>query len=73
MTQQDGILYDFEIVFHGTVIKTFDKLLMMIEKELIDQDQTQSERFKIAQKLFFDYRDDLNSQRVVNKIKEILG
>lgn len=70
---QDGFLYDFEIVFPGPADIKFNELLKHIDDELSNPKQVKSDRYKIVQKFFFEYRDALNSKRVVNKIKEILG
>jgi len=68
---EDGLLYDYEIVFPGTVTNTFSKLLETIEFELDNIYKEKNMKYIIAQKIFYRYLDCENSRRVVEKLKAI--
>jgi CDP-glycerol glycerophosphotransferase (TagB/SpsB family) len=71
--EQDGILYDFDVAFPGPVVRDFGALLGALETELAaEKGQASSDRYAVAQKFFYKYRDADNSKRVVEKVKECL-
>ncbi len=69
--QQEGMIYDFDIAFPGPVVNNIDNLCHQIETQLKQINDPKTERYKIAQKLFYKYIDNNNSNRVVNMIKKI--
>jgi CDP-glycerol glycerophosphotransferase len=69
---QNGLLYDLDIVFPGPVAKDFSSLLSEIDRELRANDQIHNERYKIARKIFYNYTDDRNTRRVVDRVKYTL-
>ncbi len=69
---QNGLLYDLDIVFPGPVVQNFLLLLEEIDKELNTNIQIHSEKYKIARKIFFEHIDDKNTERVIKKIKRRL-
>jgi CDP-glycerol glycerophosphotransferase len=70
--QQNGLLYDFEMVFPGPVVTTFSDLLIKIEEELANPSQVKSEKYSFSQKFFYEFTDARNSERVVSRIKNKL-
>jgi CDP-glycerol glycerophosphotransferase len=69
---QDGLLYDEEIIFPGKVTEQYSDLLSSIKEELDNPTQTNSQKYKTSQKFFFDHIDTENSQRVIKKVKQLL-
>jgi len=67
---QNGLLYDFEMIFPGPVVKKFAQVLHNMDEELTAPSQANSEKYRFAQKFFFEYIDDKNSERVISKIME---
>lgn len=67
-SKQNGLLYDMDIVFPGPVVSDFEALLVALEKELVEADQVHCERYQICKKFFFNYLDDQNAQRVVDRL-----
>lgn len=68
---QRGFFYDFEDIFPGEICYSFDELLL----ELQNYDKAKSESIKEkslkAKKIFYKYSDTKNSQRVVDKVKDL--
>lgn len=71
--QQDGLLYDHDIIFPGPAVNNMSSLLVDMDNELSKNEQVNSTPYKIARKFFFDYRDEHNSQRVMDNIFRILS
>lgn len=69
---QDGLLYDFEMIFPSSLIFTFDKLLKELDKELSNPTQLKTDKYKLSQNLFFNKIDINNSKRVIEKVKNVL-
>jgi len=69
---QDGILYDFDLIFPGPVVKTFDALLDELDREFQTGGQTESERYQFSRKFFYNYIDTENSKRVVERVTQLL-
>ncbi|MCD6366199.1 MAG: CDP-glycerol glycerophosphotransferase family protein, partial [Bacteroidales bacterium] len=69
---QNGLLYDLDIVFPGPVASDFHSLINEINIELTTNTQIQMEKYKIARKIFFEYADDKNTERVIVKVKKAL-
>jgi CDP-glycerol glycerophosphotransferase len=70
--EQDGLLYDLELVFPGPIVKEASALFTSIEKYLKPRIGQKSERYNFSQQLFFKHLDEGNSVRVVNKVKALL-
>lgn len=68
---QDGLLYDMKIAFPGPVVSDFEELLIKMDEELSGPSLTQTERYQLAQKLFYEFKDDQNSKRVVQRINNL--
>ncbi|MEP1305329.1 MAG: CDP-glycerol glycerophosphotransferase family protein [Balneola sp.] len=69
---QDGLLYDYNLVFPGKVVKSFVELIRSIDEEMENPDIVNSEGYQFSKKFFFENIDKLNSRRVVDKIKDSL-
>lgn len=65
---QDGTLYDLDIIFPSAISRTFDELLESLEDELINGLQPKSSKYITSKKFFFKNIDAQNSQRVVEHI-----
>jgi len=70
---QDGLLYDLDIAFPGAVVSDYQSLMNELDKELTKNTQTDSVKYKISQKMFFEYIDDKNTDRIIKKIKKLLS
>lgn len=71
MDTQRGFFYPFEDIFPGPICETFESLLKKLEDYEIGKDEKEKiDKFK---KIFFEYLDSNNSQRVVDKVKGLLG
>lgn len=70
---QDGLLYDFEMIFPSPLIFTFDNLIDSLQEEISNNNQTNTQKYKTSQKFFFDHIDTHNSKRVVERVKSLLA
>lgn len=70
-TQQNGLLYDMELAFPGPVLKDFQHLLIALDQELSRPEQVTLSHYQITKKLFFNFYDDHNSARVVERLKAL--
>ena len=70
--QQNGLLYDMDLVFPGPVATAFPALLDALDAELGAPSQVQSERYRICRQVFFKYRDCSNAERVLDKVRATL-
>ena len=68
--QQEGMIYDFNIVFPGPIVNNINDLCYQLDTQLNQINNPKTERYTIAQKLFFKYIDNNNSNRVVEMIKK---
>jgi cytidyltransferase-like protein len=71
LAKEHGFFYNFEEVFPGNIIYTVDELIECIrtlEDSITEDELLKRKRIK---KIFFKYIDTNNSQRVVDKVKEI--
>ncbi|WP_456439451.1 CDP-glycerol glycerophosphotransferase family protein [Psychroserpens sp.] len=72
--EQDGVLYDLEMVFPGPIVKETHALFSAVENYLHDDNVDEKpERYKFSQQFFYKHLDESNSVRVVNKIKNSLN
>lgn len=70
-TQQNGLLYDMALAFPGPVVSDFSHLLEALDRELSCAQQVESDRYQMIKKLFFNFQDDRNSARVVERLKAL--
>ncbi|MGE6995676.1 CDP-glycerol glycerophosphotransferase family protein [Pseudomonas sp. NPDC047961] len=70
-SSQNGLLYDMDIVFPGPVVTDFDALLLKLQDELVEANQRPSEAYRTCKKFFFNYQDDQNSRRVVERLRAL--
>jgi CDP-glycerol glycerophosphotransferase (TagB/SpsB family) len=70
--KQNGLLYDFKMIFPGQLTNKFTEVIEKIDNELSLTNQSGKEKYKFSQQFFFKYFDDKNSERVVNKVKSLL-
>lgn len=71
-SRQNGLLYEMELAFPGPVARDFSSLLAALDEELGTPGQVGRERYRMAQQLFFKFRDAENSQRVVSRLRALL-
>lgn len=71
--EQDGLLYDMDIVFPGPLVQTSEALVAALDQELETPRQVSSDRYLVARKVFFDHFDDLNTARVIHNVKALVG
>jgi len=69
---QNGLLYDMALAFPGPVATDFDDFLSELQNELVEGKQVLSEAYQICKKLFFNYLDDQNSRRVVERLHALV-
>jgi CDP-glycerol glycerophosphotransferase len=69
---EDGLLYDYNIVFPGAVVDNFGKLIEAIDNSLSNINSQLEDKYKIAQKIFYKYLDCENSRRVVERIVKLI-
>lgn len=70
-TRQNGLLYEMELAFPGPVVENFDALLVELEKALEGASLVESERYRMCRQFFFNYLDDRNAQRVVERLQTL--
>jgi CDP-glycerol glycerophosphotransferase (TagB/SpsB family) len=70
--EQDGVLYDFNMVFPGDIVANYDNLLVSLNTALHYNEDHVNERYKNAQRFFYKHRDINNSRRVVEMVKKEL-
>lgn len=70
--QQNGLLYDMDLVFPGPVVGDVPALLAALDAELHAPVQVGSERYRLCQQFFFKYRDAANARRVLAKVRAAL-
>lgn len=66
-SNQDGLLYDMSLAFPGPVCLTFDNLILAIVDKLKNPD-SDSMRMEYAKRIFFNYSDGNNSERVYQQV-----
>lgn len=68
-----GLFYDLNDVFPGPICFDFPALLESLQKVLGGQRLETESSYKFKQKLFFDYVDDRNTQRLIEHIESEIG
>ncbi|WP_323018091.1 CDP-glycerol glycerophosphotransferase family protein [Castellaniella sp.] len=69
---QDGLLYDPNLIFSNRVFKDFDALLAGLENCLKDPPHADGDA-GLTRSLFFKFNDDHNAERVCNRVKQELA
>lgn len=70
--QQDGLLYDLSLVFPGRICESFDAMLDAVDEQLSGKRGDSALQAESARKMFFEYRDGKNSERVYNRVLQAL-
>jgi CDP-glycerol glycerophosphotransferase (TagB/SpsB family) len=70
---QRGIFYSLNQIIPEPLCKTFDELLLAIEKSFEILTELENQRYEFSRKTFFDFFDDNNGRRVVDKVKKELA
>jgi CDP-glycerol glycerophosphotransferase len=68
---QRGFFYDFEAIFPGKICLNFDELMKTISNYSQVNSKEEIKKIQNIQSKLFKYIDTNNSQRVVDKVKEI--
>ncbi|WNC71294.1 CDP-glycerol glycerophosphotransferase family protein [Thalassotalea psychrophila] len=72
INSERGLFYDLEFAVPGKVCKSFDGLIKGLQALIEEPDKHISKgEYQFKQNLFFKYLDANNSQRLVDKIKEL--
>lgn len=69
---EDGLLYDMNLAFPGKISTSFQNLLKNIEETIHKTPIEIKNEQAVAHQLFFEHKDNLNSQRVKEKIEQHL-
>ncbi len=69
---QRGFFYDFESIFPGEICLNFNELMEAISNADKPYSDDQIKKIKTIQSTLFKYMDANNSQRVVDKVKELV-
>ena len=72
MKKQHGMFYEFKIVFPGQICHTFDDLMHALVKYKNPLTTKEIEKYDKMSKLFFKYSDANNTQRVLNRVNELV-
>lgn len=70
---QDGLLYDFNLIFPGFVCSTTEQLFSSITNSFHKPSTEDLVRYNMSKKIFFSQIDSNNSLRVVSKVKDVLS
>jgi len=73
LANQDGLLYDLSLVFGHGICGDYQSLLGKLDLVLSGRLSSEELSGKVARKIFFNYRDGLNSQRVYERVCQALG
>lgn len=71
--RQNGLLYDMELAFPGPVATDFQALLAALEAILSHPACVPDERYRAAQRLFFQHGDAGNSRRLVERLQAAIA
>lgn len=73
LSNQNGLLYDTALIFGRGVCRDFNTLLNMLDDVLSGQLNSDELGGDVARKIFFNYRDCANSQRVYERVCDAVG
>lgn len=65
-----GLFYPLEDVFPGPVCTDFDALLAALDNTLRQPSPPPDELYRLKRKMFFEYVDDRNGERVIEHVKQ---
>jgi len=71
--RQNGLLYDMDLAFPGPVATDFEKLLAALDAALSRPAAFPDDRYRAAQRLFFQHDDAGNSQRLVERLQATIA
>lgn len=71
--EQDGMLYDLNLVFPGPIVRTFDDLLVTLEQKLSESSDELQPELARTRKFFFKHCDTRNSERVCDRIRQAIS
>jgi len=69
--EERGFFYDIDMVFPGKICRDFDTLHKNLDRLLVDPVANKDPLYEFKRRIFFDNMDDQNSQRVVDRVKDI--
>jgi lipopolysaccharide biosynthesis protein/CDP-glycerol glycerophosphotransferase (TagB/SpsB family) len=72
-SSERGLFYNLEDVFPGPICHDFPSLLQALDETLSGQVLESESAYKFKQKLFFDYVDDRNAERLLEHIECEIG
>jgi len=67
-----GFFYDIDMVFPGQICKDFNTLYENLDKLLVDPLANKDPLYNFKRRIFFDYNDDQNAQRLIDRVKDII-
>jgi len=70
--EERGFFYDINFVFPGKICENFDTLYKNLDKLIKDPLSNKDPLYNFKRDIFFKYIDDKSSQRVVNRVKDLL-
>lgn len=68
-----GLFYDMEFCFPGDICHSFHEVLASLKRAADCNFRNTDPAYDWKKKLFFEFDDDKNSERVVNRVKELIG
>lgn len=68
-----GLFYDMEFCFPGDICNSFNDVLASLKRAADCNFRNTDPAYNWKKKLFFEFDDDKNSERVVNRAKELIG
>ena len=69
--EERGLFYDLELAFAGKICQNFEDLLKELKLFISQEVYTSDETYGFKQRLFFDYIDTHNSDRLITKLLEL--
>jgi CDP-glycerol glycerophosphotransferase (TagB/SpsB family) len=71
VNRERGLFYDMDFAFPGPVAKDFDQLIESLTQAFGVPGERAMAEYEWKRRLFFDYCDDQNASRVVDKVKAL--
>ena len=72
LTKQHGFFYEYNEVFPGRICHTFNELIGALESSINGSELVSRQKYKEIFKLFFDYSDANNTQRVIDRVNQLI-
>ena len=73
LTNQHGFFYEYNEVFPGKICSTFNELIEALEMSINGSELVSKQKYKDIYKLFFEYSDANNTQRVIDKVNNLIN